>query len=314
MFSAISSEFSTTRTVTRQQPVLKKQAEDKFETVMFLPEGGSRQGEGGLRTQGYFKTSLEGKPLITVVTVVFNDEKFLEETILNIINQSYDNMEYIIIDGGSTDGTLDIIKKYEHVIDYWVSESDKGIYDAMNKGINLATGDWLNFMNSGDSFHSDIIIKKIFNNDIKEDVVFGKSISYHKEYQSLRYENFETERENWYLYKMPNHQATFIRKNIYKKLTYDLDFKYSSDTDYLRKVFNTSDFFESNEVISLFKLGGKSNYYGNFNTYKDILINSIKVDKKYVKPILKHTIKFILQKIFGHDKYLKYYIKYLVKN
>ena len=155
--TTINPSYGTTRTVTRQQPVIEKQAEDKFETFLFLPEGAARQGEGGLRTQGYFKTSLEGKPLITVVTVVFNGEQFLEETILSVMNQTYENIEYIIIDGGSTDGTLNIIKKYENSIDYWVSEYDRGIYDAMNKGIALSQGDFIGFLNADDLYNLEVI-------------------------------------------------------------------------------------------------------------------------------------------------------------
>ena len=91
-------------------------------------------------------------PLITIITVAYNAVKDIENTILSVLNQTYPNIEYIIIDGGSTDGTLDIIKKYEDKISYWVSEPDKGIYDAMNKGTLKATGVWLNFMNAGDTF------------------------------------------------------------------------------------------------------------------------------------------------------------------
>lgn len=130
--------FSTTRLVTRTPPEIQDPPDAAFKSMLFLPPNPERKGEGGLRTKGYFKQSLPDKPLITVITVVLNGEKHLEETIKSVINQTYDNVEYIIIDGGSTDGTLDIIKKYEDKIDYWVSEPDRGIYDAMNKGWSVS--------------------------------------------------------------------------------------------------------------------------------------------------------------------------------
>lgn len=114
-------------------------------------------------------------PLISVITVVYNAAQTLEPTMLSVINQTYKNVEYIIIDGGSTDGTVDIIKKYEDKIAYWVSESDKGIYDAMNKGIDRATGEWINFMNAGDSFATQDVLCTVFErghyNDI--DIIYG---------------------------------------------------------------------------------------------------------------------------------------------
>ena len=102
-------------------------------------------------------------PLITIITVVLNGEKTLIKTIKSVINQTYNNIEYIIIDGGSTDGTLGIIEKYDDFISYWVTESDDGLYDAMNKGINIGKGDWFYFLNSDDKIHSDDVIGKIAN-------------------------------------------------------------------------------------------------------------------------------------------------------
>ena len=99
------------------------------------------------------------KSLISIITVVFNDKYGLEETILSVLSQTSENIEYIIIDGGSNDGTVDVIKKYEKSIDKWISEPDNGIYDAMNKGIALASGGFINFMNAGDVYASNNKLK-----------------------------------------------------------------------------------------------------------------------------------------------------------
>ena len=99
---------------------------------------------------------------ISIITVCFNAVGVIEKTILSVISQTYNDVEYIIIDGGSTDGTLDIVKKYENYIAYWISEPDSGIYNAMNKGVKHATGLYCNFMNAGDFFINEKVLENIF--------------------------------------------------------------------------------------------------------------------------------------------------------
>ena len=142
--------------------------------------------EGGLKTKGYIKDSTHEKPLITIVTVVYNGQEHLEETILSVVNQTYSNIEFIIIDGGSTDNTIDIIHKYEHAIDYWISEKDEGIYDAMNKASELAKGKWINYMNCGDSFckltkNSDVAWTTLLASKLNANIIgYGKSGAAHE--------------------------------------------------------------------------------------------------------------------------------------
>ena len=147
---------------------MAKSLEEKFESILLLPENQSRQGEGGLRTKGVLKYSSANEPLISIITAVYNGEKYLEDTIQSILNQTYKNMEYIIIDGGSTDRTLEIIKKYDDKIDYWVSEKDQGISDAFNKGVKLAQGIYINFQGDGDGFVANDSLEKVFQ-DINSD-------------------------------------------------------------------------------------------------------------------------------------------------
>ncbi len=105
---------------------------------------------GGKRRRGNFKNNKKNEPLISVITVVLNNQKYLTKSINSVLKQSYKNFELIIIDGGSTDGTLEILRKNNNKIDFWISEKDKGLYDAMNKGIRLSRGSIISILNSDD--------------------------------------------------------------------------------------------------------------------------------------------------------------------
>ncbi|MGE5294462.1 MAG: glycosyltransferase family 2 protein [Solirubrobacterales bacterium] len=142
---------STMRMLTRVRPSLPPPIPG-LQEMLFLPPNSHRGGEGGLRHRGCFKESRPGVPRITVVTVVRNRVSDIAATIESVLAQSYGPLEYIVIDGASTDGTEDVIRRYEDAIDYWVSEPDWGISDAFNKGLRVATGEWINFMNAGDRF------------------------------------------------------------------------------------------------------------------------------------------------------------------
>lgn len=171
---------------------------------------------------------------ISVVTVCYNSVNTIERTILSVLNQTYENVEYIIIDGGSTDGTVDIIKKYAGRLAYWVSEPDKGIYDAMNKGIAIATGEYINFMNAGDIFFMPTTISLIFDSLRMEDVIYGDTI---KISNSCNYIEHCLPLESM-RYILPfGHQATFVRKGIIKQNLFDVNFRSAADYNQLYHIW-----------------------------------------------------------------------------
>jgi glycosyltransferase involved in cell wall biosynthesis len=269
-FIILDKKFSTTKCLITDQPVIESTSIDKFESVLFLPETEGRKGEGGLRTKGYFKKSYKNKPLSSIVTVVFNGEKYLEQTIQSVINQSYDNVEYIIIDGGSNDGTVDIIKKYEGQIDYWVSEKDMGIYDAMNKGICLAQGKIIGLINADDYYENNIFedIVKTYHAS-KSDIIFGdcttiaindvmkpnESLPQCMKYPSL----LCTPRWIWFG-MIFNHPASFICRDSYKKFgLYDESYKIAADYDLLLRMYRQGGTFKKIEKnLAYFREGGIS--------------------------------------------------------
>jgi glycosyltransferase involved in cell wall biosynthesis len=212
---------------------------------------------GGLRTKGITKRYQENMPLITVVTVVRNGEKTLEQTILSVVNQTYTNIEYIVIDGASTDGTLDIIRKYENWIDYWMSEPDEGIYDAMNKGIDLATGDYIALLNSDDWFENDAC-QTVINEIRKKKYMFYYAIARVVDadrrvlyYLGSTMENISNQ--------SPAHQTCFISKEIYREEKYSIKYKSASDYDFLvRMVLKHIESKSIEAILVSYRSGGMS--------------------------------------------------------
>jgi glycosyltransferase involved in cell wall biosynthesis len=197
---------------------------------------------------------------LTIVTVVFNAAKDLECTIQNIISQTYfSEIEYIIIDGNSTDGTIDIIRKYEQYLSKWISEKDKGVYDAMNKGIMLASGTWINFMNAGDIFVDNEIVEKVFNQNVDfSDVVYGNYIiAYQTLKKAIYVPNDLT--NAFYLWMPLNHQSTFIKTEIARAHPYSLDYKIASDYEQVLAFFSSEKRFQHIDMfIAEFADGGLS--------------------------------------------------------
>jgi glycosyltransferase involved in cell wall biosynthesis len=170
---------------------------------------------------------------ISIVTVAWNNAEGLEKTIQSVVNQTYKNTEFIIIDGGSTDGTIDIINRYKEDIDYWVCEKDDGIYDAMNKGIKVSTGDWLSFMNSGDVF---------YNKQVLDDLTIGifpdKSIIYGNNFSTpYSIKPFSLKKLECGII-MASHQAMlFNKKIISNQLYYNCKYKIYADYDLVNRIY-----------------------------------------------------------------------------
>ena len=201
-------------------------------------------------------------PLISVVTICYNAKNDLEKTILSVLSQTYQDIEYIIIDGGSTDGTVDIIHKYSERLFYWISEPDKGIYDAMNKGMDRATGSWINFMNAGYTCCDNEFIKNIFGyNDLSDySVIYGDC--YVSKLNQLQYLKASSMKKVHV--QMPFcHQSSFIRKT---RLRFSIDLKIAADYQMIYEYYRMngiSSFLYISKPISVFDATGISTTNNN---------------------------------------------------
>jgi glycosyltransferase involved in cell wall biosynthesis len=289
--------------------------EDTHESVHGLIQEKKKNFSGGLRKKNYCKKSLSNKPLITVITIVLNDQKNLEKTIQSILNQVYENIEYIIVDGGSTDKTLEIIQKYEERIDYWITENDKGIYDAMNKGISLARGEWINFMNSGDKFFGKKTIAEInFDRDKNINVLYGDA--------ETEYTGFSRIYKAGNLRDLPysmqfSHQSAFFRTAYHQENLFTLKYKFASDFYLILQLFinNPDSFVHIPIVISSVSIGGISDQKTYLSVYerwlivKELGIKEFSVNIYYFGLLIQQIIK----SFFINDSLLSWYRAFKLK-
>ncbi|WP_418512683.1 glycosyltransferase family 2 protein [Corallibacter sp.] len=186
-------------------------------------------------------------PLISIITVVYNGANTIEQTILSVLNQTYPNIEYIIIDGKSTDGTIDIIKKYEDKIEKWVSESDKGLYDAMNKGVSKARGELIGIINSDDWYEPSAIelVVSAYKKEPKKKVFHADRYDVLPNNQKKRYP-FNPSKAKFLFYAMTyNHASMFFHKDIYSQYKYNDQFKVFSDYELVLKLYlKTPEYFK----------------------------------------------------------------------
>jgi len=191
-------------------------------------------------------------PLFSIITITYNAEKTLEKTIKSVVNQSYSGIEYIIIDGASTDATLDICDKYKSNIAKIISEKDSGIYDAMNKGLALATGDYIWFINAGDTIYEYNTISN-FITGLKKypDIIYGETsiINIDGEFLYMRRLKSPTSL-TWKSFKngmMVSHQAFIVKREIAPK--FNLKYKYSSDFDWCIKCMKKANIIYNTNII-----------------------------------------------------------------
>lgn len=200
-------------------------------------------------------------PVLSVITVVYNNASDIERTMRSVLSQTYKHIEYIIIDGASTDGTLELIKKYEAQIAELVSENDRGIYDAMNKGLEKATGDYVLFMNSGDEIYAPDTVEKVFETLPGADIYYGETEMFDQNWQSLGQRRHKAPPHlNFHSFRYGmsvSHQAIYIRRAL--TVPYDQRYQLSADIDWILKALKKADkVVNTQQYVAKYLVGGMS--------------------------------------------------------
>jgi len=206
-------------------------------------------------------------PKISIITVVKNNVNSIERTLLSVFNQAYPNLEYIIIDGQSTDGTLEIIKKYQHQLAYWVSEPDQGISDAFNKGIAQCSGEWIGIINADDWYEPNTF-QIIADNQFNGDILYGNLLYWKNTERDFV---FQANHHGLTKEMTINHPTTFVKKEVYQKLGgFNTKYKYAMDYDVMLRYFLAGvPFYHIPKVLANFSLAGVSDTHW-LKAYKEV--------------------------------------------
>lgn len=255
---------------------------------------------------------------LSIITVNWNNCDGLKKTIDSIVSQSFKDFEWIIIDGGSTDGSKDLIEEYSNHFSYWVSEPDSGVYNAMNKGIAKARGTYLSFMNSGDVYANDLVLQKVFDSSPSQDILFGDWVLQYPDHQSYVKEP-ETLSLHRLLYWSICHQAMFIKTNLLKQKGYDESYRIIADWKrWLEAVASGCSVLYIPELICVFDCSGMSfNNEQLLEEEKNRLFEKDLVQFKKIRDFYINTYNYPtllpVYDLYSSNKYNRRIIKYALK-
>ncbi len=251
---------------------------------------------------------------ISIITVTYNDLENLRKTVNSVLFQSYENIEYIIVDGGSTDGTKEFLESIKDKRVKWISEKDSGLYDAMNKGSELASGDFAIFLNAGDTFIDDEILEKVVKRIKDKNKVYFTRAKVVGDNIEWIYPSFNEKLDKWIKKNLPNHQSMFFPKIFYKNYKYDLKLNTTADIDY-KFAAKKLGFEFVDEIMIIFKLGGISTKCFNFKEVlrkvRELIYRDFKkkLRLKGIIDIIKTILKSLICNIIGYNLLMKIIIK-----
>jgi glycosyltransferase involved in cell wall biosynthesis len=258
--------------------------------------------DGGLRVMGVYKKSAPGKPLVSIVTITRNSASSIECAIKSVVSQDYGNVEYIVVDGASTDGTTDIIRRYDGSIDYWIIEPDAGISNAFNKGLSFCRGDIIGIINADDWYEPGAVTKAVAAfKDPTVDIVCGL-VQYWEgdKKRFIRSSHPEKLKIGMYI----NHPSVFVRKSVYQSFgVFDEEYKYAMDYELLLRFKEKGAKFSSlNSVNANMRLAGTSDrnwekaLRETWTAKKKNLGKGTSIDMRYYTQLAKSKISRRLEK------------------
>lgn len=243
---------------------------------LFYPDStGKRQAEGGLRMQGLFKDSQADLPLVSVITPVLNRARILEQAMLSVLTQTYTNIEYILVDGGSWDTTVDTILKYNDAVDYFISEPDSSLYEAINKGLSLARGEFILVLNS-DDWYAPNAVARLLETHMERNVDLVSALSWKVDGEGAVQGVMSLfDYDEFVMLLMPlRHELMFMPRKLYNSVGYyDPSYKIASDWKLAQRLFQLKiSFYELNECLLYFRVNGLSSNITNCHVERSRLL------------------------------------------
>jgi len=306
-------DFATTRMVVSDL--------DREDSQVNLLADGDDLKTGGLRVKGYGKQSYgstvesESYPLVTIITVVYNNDRYLAAAIDSVLAQDYDNLEYIIIDGGSTDGTLDLIRQYEDYIDYWISEPDDGLYDAMNKGIAFAKGEIIGILNSDDLYYPNTVTQVVegHRQTSKTHVIYGSMRKFADGEETISINRGDLSDRAFETGTIViNHPTCFVTRSLYIDFgSFKPEYEVGADRELMMRFYRQGvEFINLEKAIAQFRLGGTTSNqslssifdreimqeYRLLTAYK---INKLSIAKVLGRKIIQGLRKWLFYQVLG---------------